>query len=204
MEDSSYDIVPAAKHLRRHPRAPTTVQVVADDFDAITQDVDCETAGTELYPFDGVTEVRTLRECRGGLEEESEQRFSGVYGEWAEKREVEYRQVPSGTEYGRYMDEVSRRLQEMAADRSSHGPSTGTRLRRDQDPTPTKQSGAGEPCGRVYMWREEVARNGGGPSEFGESTAQGSSPGRRSCSRGYSTETGTLKPREIQVSRKTS
>lgn len=190
--DSSYDIVPAAKHLRRHPRAPTTVQVVADDFDAITQDVDFETAGAELYPFDGVTEVRTLRECRGGLEEESEPRFSGVYGEWAEKREVNYRQVPSATEYGRYMDEVSRRLQEMAVDRSSHGPSTGNRLRRDQDPTPTQQSGAGEPGRRVHMWLEEVARNGGGPSELGESTAQESSPGQRSCSRGYSTETGTL------------
>ncbi|KIM65817.1 hypothetical protein SCLCIDRAFT_14779 [Scleroderma citrinum Foug A] len=162
MEDSSYDIVPAAKHLRRHPRAPTTVQVVADDFDAITQDVDFETAGAELYPFDGVTEV------------------------------------PSATEYGRYMDEVSRRLQEMAVDRSSHGPSTGNRLRRDQDPTPTQQSGAGEPGRRVHMWLEEVARNGGGPSELGESTAQESSPGQRSCSRGYSTETGTLKPREIQ------
>ena len=185
--------------LRRHPRAPTTVQVVADDFDAVTQDVDFGTAvGTEMYPYDGVTEVRTLREGRRGLEE-TETRFSGVYGEWAEKREVNYRQMPSATDYGRYMDEVSRRLQEITVARSSHGQNTATGLRGDQEPTPTQASGAREPGGRVHTWREEVARNGGGLSEFGESTAQGSSPGKRS--KAYSTETGTPKPREIEVSK---
>ena len=32
-------------------------------LNAITQDVDFETVGAELDPFDGVTEVRSLREC---------------------------------------------------------------------------------------------------------------------------------------------
>ncbi|KAL4073171.1 hypothetical protein V8B97DRAFT_2005831 [Scleroderma yunnanense] len=196
--DSSYDIVPVPVPLRRHPRAPTTVQVVADDFDAATQDVDFETAGTEMYHFDGVTEVRTSREGQEGFEEQSELRFSGVYGEWAEKREVNYRQMTSPTNYGRYMDEVSRRLREIAVDRSSNGQNTATRLHGDPEPTRAQPPGAGEQCGRVHIWREEVARNEGGPSEFGESTAQGSSPGQRSCSKAYSTETGTLKPREIQ------
>ncbi|KAG1716066.1 hypothetical protein ID866_1092 [Astraeus odoratus] len=194
--DSSYDIVqvPVPPRPRRHPRAPTTVQIVADDFDAVTQDDDPENGETEIYPFDGVTEVRTMK---GGLVEEVEPRFSGVYGEWAEKCEVNYRQAPTSADYGRYMDEVSRRLQEIAVDSRSQGQSTVTRLRRDAEPLPMQPGREGERGGRVHMWREEVARNGGGLSEFGESTSQASSA-MHSRSKMDGTDPGTLKPREIQ------
>ena len=60
-------------------------------------------ADVELYPFDGVTEVQTLRECQGGLEEKSEPRFSSVYSEWAEKHEVNYWQVPCQDIFKRWL-----------------------------------------------------------------------------------------------------
>lgn len=193
--DSSYDIVPVPIPPRRHPRAPTTIQAVGDDFDAVTHDADFDTGGTEMHPFDGVTEVQTVR--RVGLEEDTEPRFSGVYGEWAEKYEVNYRQGPPPTDYGMYMDEVSRRLQEIAVEQGSHRQNATPRSGGGPEPL-TQPVMEGGRSGRVHMWREEVARNGGSTGEPGDSPSQVSSPAQHTCSRVRPTETGTLKPREIQ------
>ncbi|KAI6114096.1 hypothetical protein F5141DRAFT_1104238 [Pisolithus sp. B1] len=172
--DSSYDIVPVPIPPRRHPRAPTTVQAVGDDFDAVTHDADFDAGGTEMQFLDGVTEVRTVR--RVGLEEDTEPRFSGVYGEWAEKYEVNYRQGPLPTDYGMYMDEVRN-----ATPRFGGGP----------EPL-TKPVMEGDRSGRVNIWREEVARNGT------KSPSQVSSSAQHTCSKMRSTEARIPQPREIQ------
>ncbi|KAF8125168.1 hypothetical protein EV363DRAFT_1351808 [Boletus edulis] len=142
---------------RRHPRAPTTVQILPDDFD-----------------------------CQ-------------VYGEWAEKREVHRRQAAMPTDFGRYMEEVTRRLQEVGVDEQGNLLDTTIRARggtaaRQHHPPREEQRG-----GKVNVWREEVARNEVELSEFGESGVVTSDTVRRNTQKTYTINQGTIKPREAEA-----
>ncbi|KAG1841920.1 hypothetical protein DFJ58DRAFT_807412 [Suillus subalutaceus] len=146
--DSSHEIVSvqapvARKH--RHPRAPTTVQIVNDDFDAVTQDVDFETA-SEMRGFDGVTQVHVHKE-----EMEDAARYSGVYGE-------EYL----------YAEDLARRVldaglndQETVHSSDMRQQNAGTMKRHGSE----ARSKVMERGTKVSMWREDVARND--KDEFG-------------------------------------
>ncbi|KAG2106555.1 uncharacterized protein F5147DRAFT_700348 [Suillus discolor] len=161
--DSSHEIVsvqaPVARR-HRHPRAPTTVQIVNDDFDAVTQDVDFETA-SEMRGFDGVTQVHVHKE-----EMEDAARYSGVYGvygEWAEKHEVDYGRAPDlQQEEYLYAEELARRVldaglndQETVHSSDKRQQHVGTIKRHG----PEARSKVVERGTKVSMWREDVARN---------------------------------------------
>ncbi|KAG1818659.1 uncharacterized protein BJ212DRAFT_1479652 [Suillus subaureus] len=146
--DSSHEIVavpaPVARR-HRHPRAPTTVQIVNDDFDAVTQDVDFETT-SEMRGFDGITQVHVHKE-----EVEDAARYSGVYGE-------EYL----------YAEELARRVldaglndQETVHSSDKRQQNAGTIKRHGSD----ARSKVMERGTKVSMWREDVARND--KDEFG-------------------------------------
>ncbi|KIJ60232.1 hypothetical protein HYDPIDRAFT_117504 [Hydnomerulius pinastri MD-312] len=189
--DSSYDIVPVPVPPRRHPRAPTTVQAIPDDFDAVTHDY--ETAATEVYPYDGVTEVRTINahdEDGEPQEREEELRYSRVYGEWAEQREIHYRQGPSSEQLGRYMEEITQRLQEAGIDGRGQVQDSTIRAR--------SAGPGGGGGGKVSMWREEVARNEVGVDEFGGTASVDGSPTQRTRERTYAMDQGTMVAREVQ------
>lgn len=161
--ESSHEIVavqaPVARR-HRHPRAPTTVQIVNDDFDAVTQDIDFETA-SEMRGFDGVTQVHVHKEEMGDAG-----RYSGVYGvygEWAEKHEVDYGRAPDlqQDEY-LYAEELARRVldaglndQETVHSSDKRQENAGTIKRRGSE----ARSKAVERGTKVSMWREDVARN---------------------------------------------
>ncbi|KAH7885562.1 hypothetical protein F5I97DRAFT_1415334 [Phlebopus sp. FC_14] len=194
--DSSYDIIPVPVPPRRHPRAPTTVQIVGDDFDAVTHDVDHETSATEMYQFDGVTEVRSIKAGQGEQTEEEEVRFSGVYGEWAERHEVHHRQGPTPSGFGRMMEEVTRHLQEITTDEQAQWQSSTIKARGGADPRRTSRDE--ERVGKVNVWREEVARNKADLGEFGEMGSSNSSAAQRSRERTYMVDQGTIQSREVQ------
>ncbi|KAG1882822.1 hypothetical protein F4604DRAFT_1921417 [Suillus subluteus] len=167
--DSSHEIVSvqapvARKH--RHPRAPTTVQIVNDDFDAVTQDVDFETA-SGMRGFDGVTQVHVHKE-----EMEDAARYSGVYGvygEWAEKHEIDYGRAPDlRQEEYLYAEELARRVldaglndQETVHSSDMRQQNVGTMKRHGSE----ARSKVMERGTKVSMWREDVARND--KDEFG-------------------------------------
>ncbi|KAG2360644.1 hypothetical protein BDR07DRAFT_133118 [Suillus spraguei] len=161
--DSSHEIVAvqapvARKH--RHPRAPTTVQIVNDDFDAVTQDIDFET-GSEIRGFDGVTQVYVHKE-----EMEDATRYSGlygVYGEWAEKHEIDYGRAPDlQQEEYRYAEELARRVLDAGLNDQETVHSSDSRqrdastIRRHE---PEARSKVVERGSKVSVWREDVARN---------------------------------------------
>lgn len=161
--DSSHEIVavqaPVARR-HRHPRAPTTVQIVNDDFDAVTQDIDFETA-SEIRGFDGVTQVHVHKE-----EMEDATRYSGlygVYGEWAEKHEIDYGRAPDlQQEEYRYAEELARRVldaglndQETVHSSDSQQRDAST-IRRHESEARSKVVERGS---KVSAWREGVARN---------------------------------------------
>ncbi|OJA15821.1 hypothetical protein AZE42_04032 [Rhizopogon vesiculosus] len=157
--DSSYDIVPVrAPKARRPPRAPTTVQIVNDDFDAMTQE-DFETA-SEMCGYDGVTQLHVHKDNALGNESE---RYSGVYGEWVERHEVNHQQAPDlRPEDYLYVEELARRVldaglndQESIRSSDKQQPNTST-IKRHGPEARTKDIARGA---KVSMWREEVARN---------------------------------------------
>lgn len=174
------------------------MQILPDDFDAVTHDYQTVVT-TEMFPYDGVTAVTSIK----GQEEqdgEGEQRYSRVYGEWAEKHEVHRRQTAAPADFGEYIEEVTRRLQEVGV--NEHGDLADTTVlahgglatRQHQPPR------EGEREGKVSMWREEVARNDVELSEFGESGVGRNYTSRRRESM-YTIDQGTIKSRETEVSR---
>ncbi|KAG8214336.1 hypothetical protein J3R82DRAFT_9299 [Butyriboletus roseoflavus] len=199
-KDSSYDIVPVPPPPRRHPRAPTTVQILPDDFDAVTHDYGTAMA-TEMFAYDGVTEVRSIK----GQEDQDEDspRYSRVYGEWAERHEIHRRQAAMPADFGKYMEEVTKRLQEVGVDEQGNLLDTtirargGTAARQYQPRREAPKEGGRE--GKVSMWREEVARNDVGSSEFGESMAGTNDTVRRDREQTYTVDQGTVKPREVEA-----
>lgn len=194
-KDSSYDIVPVPAPPRRHPRAPTTVQILPDDFDAVTHDY-ATAVTTEVFPYGDVTEVRGI-----GHDAEGGSRYSRVYGEWAERHEVHRRQAAMPADFGKYMEEVTRRLQEVGVDEQGNLLDTTIRARGTtaarQDQPPPKE---GEREGKVNMWREQVARNDIVLSEIGESVAGTNDTIRRNCERTYTVDQEMVKPNEVEVS----
>ncbi|KAI6151298.1 hypothetical protein EDD17DRAFT_1146392 [Pisolithus thermaeus] len=96
-----------------------------------------------------------------------------------------------------YMDEVSRRLQEIAAERGSPRQNATPRFGGGPEPL-TKPVMEGDRSGRVNIWREEVARNGTSAEGSGESPSQVSSSAQHTCSKMRSTEARIPQPREIQ------
>ena len=187
---------------RRHPRAPTTVQILPDDFDAVTHDYETAMV-TEMFTYDGVTEVKSIK-GQEDQDQEDEQRYSRVYGEWAERHEIHRRQAAMPSDFGKYMEEVTRRLQEVGVDEQGNLLDTtirargGTAARQCQPRMGAPREGERE--GKVSVWREEVARNDVGLSEFGESVAGTNDTVRRNCERTYTVDQGTVKPREVEVS----
>ncbi|KAG2133348.1 hypothetical protein DEU56DRAFT_420787 [Suillus clintonianus] len=161
--DSSHEIVavqaPVARR-HRHPRAPTTVQIVNDDFDAVTQDVEFETASEMRY--DGVTQVHVHKEELG----DGAARYSGVYGvygEWAEKHEVDYGRAPDlQQEEYLYAEELARRVLDAGLNDQE---SVRSSDKRQQNAVTIKRRGSEakskdiERGAKVSMWREAVARN---------------------------------------------
>ena len=198
-KDSSYDIVPVSVPPRRHPRAPTTVQILPDDFDAVTHDYETAVA-TEMFPFDGTTEVKTIKgqEDQNG---EEEARYSMVYGEWAERHEVHRRQAAMPADFGKYMEEVTRRLQEVGVDEQGNLLDTTIRARGGMPARQCQPPREGGREGKVSMWREEVARNDVELSEFGESGIGTNDTVRRTRERTHTINQGTIKPGETEVSR---
>ncbi|KAF9222899.1 hypothetical protein BS17DRAFT_782775 [Gyrodon lividus] len=195
--DSSYDIVPVPVPVPppRHPRAPTTIQILPEDFDAVTQDY--ETAPTEMFPYDGVTEVKSIKDQ---VEQylEVEPRYSGVYGEWAERHEVHHHQAGMPSDFGNYMEEVTRRLQEVSVDDHGHFQDSTIRARGEIASRPISAARKAERGGKVNMWREEVARNEVGLGEFGDVVSLNSSPTRRSREGACTIDQGTVMAREVQ------
>ena len=197
-KDSSFDIVPVPAS-RRHPRAPTTVQILPDDFDAVTHDYETAVT-TEIFPYDGVTEVRSIK----GQEEQDGEggpRYSRVYGEWAERHEVHRRQAAMPADFGKYMEEVTRRLQDVGVDEQGNFLDTTIRARGGMTARQYQPPKEGEREVKVSMWREEVARNDVELSEFGESGVGANDPVRRNRESTYTINQGTIKPRETEVSR---
>jgi hypothetical protein len=125
----------------------------------MTQDVDFETA-SEMRECDGATQFHDHKDNELGNEDE---RYSDVYGEWAERHEVNHRQAPDmrpedylhAEELARHMldaglnDQESIRFsdkqQPNASPTKRHGPEVRTR---------NVERGA-----KVTVWREDVARN---------------------------------------------
>lgn len=196
-QDSSYDIVPVQAQPRRHPRAPTTVQILPDDFDAVTHDYDTAVA-TEVYPYDGVTEVKTVSQEHqdGG----GEPRYSRVYGEWAERHEVHCRQAAMPADFGKYMEEVTRRLQEVGVDEHGNLLDTTIRARGSTAARQYQPPREGGREGKVNTWREQVSRNDADLGEFGESVAGTNDTVRRVHERTYTGDQGAVKPKEVEVS----
>jgi hypothetical protein len=133
---------------------------VNDDFDAVTQDVDFETA-SEMRGFDGVTQVHVHKEEMGDAV-----RYSGVYGvygEWAEKHEVDYGRAPDlQPEEYLYTEELARRVldaglndQETIHSSDKRQQNAGTIKRHGSE----ARSKTVERGTKVSMWREDVARN---------------------------------------------
>jgi len=195
--DSSNDVVPVSAQPRRHPRAPTTVQILPDDFDAVTHDYQTVVT-TEMFPYDGVTAVTSIK----GQEEqdgEGEHRYSRVYGEWAEKHEVHHRQPAVPANFGKYI-EVTRHLQEVGVDEHGDLADTTVRARGGLAARQYQPPREGEREGKVTVWREEVARNDVELSEFGESGVGRNYTARRRENM-YTVDQGTIKSREAEVSR---
>ncbi|KAF9236971.1 hypothetical protein BU15DRAFT_63582 [Melanogaster broomeanus] len=192
--DSSYDLIPVPVQPRRHPRAPTTVQMLADDFDAMTHD-DNDTPATEVYPYDGVTEVKSEDQ----VEQEVEYMFrnSGVYGEWAERREVHHHQA-TRAELGEYMDEVARRLQRIGTDEKGQLQDPAIRTCRQATSRSSQAVKMAERESKVSMWLEEVSRNEAGLGEFGEGVSRNNSPTQRGRAGKYTADQGTMIPRGVQ------
>lgn len=197
-KDSSYDIVPVPVQTRRLPRAPTTVQILPDDFDAMTRDYETAVA-TEVYPYDGVSEVKSIK-GQGDQDGEGEPRYSRVYGEWAERHEVHCRQAAMPADFGKYMEEVTRRLQEVGVDEQGNLQDTTVRARGGTTARQHQPPREGEREGKVSMWREEVARDVGS-GEFGGSVAGTNDTIRRDRELTYTVDQVTVKPREMEVSR---
>ncbi|KAG9308871.1 hypothetical protein JVU11DRAFT_11330 [Chiua virens] len=200
-KDSSYDIVPVPMQPqpRRRPRAPTTVQIVPDDFDAVTHDYETAVA-TEMYPHDGVIEVKTIK-GQNDEDEDGSMRYSRVYGEWAERHEIHRRQAAMPSDFGKYMEEVTRCLQEVGIDEQGNLLDTTIRARgeatiKQYQPQPQR---AGGREGKVNTWREQVARNEVGLSEFGESVTGTNDPGRQNRDMGVTVEQGTIKARDADA-----
>ena len=150
-----------------------------------------------MFPYDGVTAVTSIK----GQEEQyevGEQRYSRVYGEWAEKHEVHRRQTAMSADFGKYIEEVTRRLQEVGVD--EHGDPVETTVRTHDRLAARQPPREGEREGKVSMWREEVARNDIELSEFGESGVGRNYTARRRESM-YTVDQGTVKSRETEVSR---
>ena len=129
-----------------------------DDFDAMTQE-DFETA-SEMHGYDGVTQLHVNKD--NGLGNESE-RYSRVYGEWAETHEVNHRQAPDlRPEDYLYVEELARRVldaglndQESIRSSDKQQPNASTAKRRGSGAKPRDiERGA-----KVSEWREDVARN---------------------------------------------
>lgn len=198
-KDSSFDIVPVPVQPRRHPRAPTTVQILPDDFDAVTHDYETAVT-TEMFPYDGVTEVKSIK----GQEEQDGEgagRYSRVYGEWAERYEVHRQQAAMPADFGKYMEEVTRRLQDVGVDEQGNLLDTTIRARGGMAARQYQPPREGEREGKVTMWREEVARGGVGLSEFGGSGVGTNDTVGRNRERTYTIDQGTIKPMETEVSR---
>ena len=181
---------------RRFPRGPTTAQLVPDDFDTATHDYGTAVA-TEMFPFDGVTEVKTIQE-QDGEEGDGEPRYSRVYGEWAERHEVHCRQAAMPADFGKYMEEVTRRLQEVGVDEQGNLLDATIRARGGAAARQYQTLREGEREGKVDMWRKKVVRNDVELSEFGAPEVVANDTGSRE--RAYILNQGTLKPREPEVS----
>ncbi|KAG1780603.1 hypothetical protein EV702DRAFT_1078991 [Suillus placidus] len=154
--DSSHEIVavqaPVARR-HKHPRAPTTVQIVNDDFDA---------TASEMRGFDGVTQVHVHKE-----QMEDAARYSGVYGvygEWAEKHEVDYGRAPDlQQEEYLYVEELARRVLDAglndqetvhSLDKRQQNHAGTIKCHGSEARSKTIERGT-----KVSMWREDVARN---------------------------------------------
>ena len=130
-----------------------------DDFDAMTQDVDFETA-SEMREYDGATQLQVRQGNELGGEGE---RYSGVYGEWVERHEVNHRQAPDlRPEEYLYVRELATRMLDAGLndqesihsfDKQQLNAHT-TKRRGSEARTKNIERGA-----KVTMWREEVARN---------------------------------------------
>jgi len=174
------------------------VQTLPDNFDAVTHDYETAVT-TEMLPYDGVTEVKSIK----GQEEqdgEGEPRYSRVYGEWVERHEVHRRQAAMPADFGKYMEEVTRRLQEVGVDEQGNLLDTTVLARGGMAARQYQPPGVRERESKVSMWREEVARNDAELSECGEPGVGTIDTVRRNCERMYTINHGKIKSRKTEVS----
>lgn len=160
---------------------------------------DYETAATDMFPYDGVTEVKSMK-GQGEQYVEDEPRYSRVYGEWAERREVHHHQAAMPSDFGKYMEEITRRLQEVTVEEQGHLQDSTIRAPGGITPRPAPGTKEVERGSKVNMWLEEVARNEVGFGEFGEVVSQNSSHTQRSREGTCTIDQGTVIAREAQVS----
>jgi len=135
----------------------------------------------------------------GHQEGDGEPRYSSVYGEWAERQEVHHRQVVMPADFGKYMEEVTRRLQEVGVDEQGNLLDTTIRARGPTAPRQYQPPREGEREGKVTTWREQVARNDIDLNEFGESVAGTNGTFRRNRERMYTIDEGTVKSKEVEA-----
>ncbi|OAX41668.1 hypothetical protein K503DRAFT_467391 [Rhizopogon vinicolor AM-OR11-026] len=110
--------------------------------------------------YDGVTQLHVHKD--NALRNESE-RYSGVYGEWVERQDVNHQQAPDlQPEDYLYVEELARRVldaglndQESIRSLDKQQPNAST-IKRHGPEARTKDIARGA---KVSMWREEVARN---------------------------------------------
>jgi len=145
-----------------------------------------------------VTEVKSIngqeeQDGDGGL------RYSRVYGEWAERYEVHRQQAAKPADFGKYMEEVTRRLQDVGVDEQGNLLDTTIRARGEMAVRQYQPPREGKREGKVTTWREEVARNDVELSEFGESGVGTNDTVRRNRERTYPINQGTIKPMETEA-----
>lgn len=173
--------------------------ILPDNFEAVIHDYETAVT-TEMLPCDGVTEEKSIK-GQEGHEGEGKPRYSRVYEEWVERHEIHRRQAAMPADFGKYMEEVTRRLQEVGVDEQGNLLDTTVRAHGGMAARPYRPSRVGERESRVSMWRKEVARNDAELNDHGESGVGTNGTVRRNCERMYTINQGRTKSRETEVSR---